>query len=142
MQSDLAACAQIHAAAMQHGSVWALTQMAESLTAMGGGGLVAYENEGLQGFLLYRTAADEAELLTLAIHPHHQRNGIGTQLLTRLMADLRENHIAHLFLEVAAANDSARKLYEKCGFIAGAIRKDYYGPDADALVMRRLLSES
>lgn len=101
---------------------------------------VEYRKGSLAGFLLCRLAADEAEVLTCAIHPAWRRRGIATTLLVRAMAANRQLGIRRIFLEVAEDASPARALYLRCGFRAVGRRRQYYhrevGGSVDAIVMR------
>ncbi len=100
--------------------------------------------EQQSGFLLVRKAADEAEILTLAVHPDSRRLGIATHLLARLESELTKSLIDHVFLEVSAANTDAISLYLKAGFQQVATRPKYYrfpnGKRGDAVVMKRAIN--
>lgn len=86
------------------------------------------------GFLLGRVIADEAELLTLAVHPSARRSGEGRALVSDFLHACRD--AASVFLEVAADNDPAIQLYRGFGFEQAGLRKAYYGK-TDAIVMSR-----
>jgi ribosomal-protein-alanine N-acetyltransferase len=95
------------------------------------------------GFALCRTVALETELLTLAVHPDHQRQGVAYHLLKTWLSASRG--IAETaFLEVAADNQPARLLYTKAGFQQVGRRTAYYSranaPAADALFLSLTLS--
>lgn len=90
------------------------------------------------GFALWRAVAGEAELLTIATHPDHQRCGIGTSLM-HLWMTAAAISAQTAFLEVAADNNPAITLYKAFGFAIVARRPDYYARTTtrtDALVMR------
>lgn len=95
-----------------------------------------------QGFALWRSVAGEAELLTMAVIPAAQNTGIGRQLMSDWMGRAA-SCASTAFLEVAADNGAALKLYGHFGFKTVARRTDYYtrhpGGHADALVMRARL---
>ena len=97
----------------------------------------------LVGFVLIRAAADEAEILTIAVRSSHRGRGIGRRLMEDAMRRLYAARIKSLFLEVDRANVPAVKLYRALGFEVVGQRKGYYrraeGPDAPALVMRAQL---
>lgn len=96
-----------------------------------------------QGFAIMRLAGPEAELLTIAVHPHARRQGLARSLLTALTTDLKSRNCEEIFLEVVDTNTPAIQLYHSAGFENRAIRKDYYngpkGQKSSALVMRKLL---
>lgn len=95
------------------------------------------------GFGLYRVAADEAELLTLAVLPEARRAGCGGRLLAACEAGARHRGAARMFLEVSEANAAARGLYGAAGFADSGRRKGYYrradGSRADAIVMAKAI---
>ncbi len=90
------------------------------------------------GYALTRTVAGEAELLSLAVHPHHRRQGISARLMRQWFEVL--NTTAEVaFLEVAADNLPALTLYTRFGFTVKGTRVAYYtrtsGKAVDAFLM-------
>lgn len=92
------------------------------------------------GFAMLRIAADEAELLSIAVARRHRDLGIGRKLMEAALRHLFAERVASLFLEVDAGNAPAVALYRRLGFRTVGERKSYYreGRDkpASALVMR------
>lgn len=99
--------------------------------------------EGDAGFLLGRAVAGEAELLTIAVAPEARRRGLGRKLVARFLYQARLRAAERAFLEVAAGNAAALRLYHAAGFVESGRRRGYYaGPDGqsgDALVLTRVL---
>lgn len=97
------------------------------------------------GFVLVRSAGEEAEVLSLGVHPECRLNGIGRALLRASMVEAHQSGVQEIFLEVAEDNEPARKLYEAAGFEKVGIRPGYYqrpgGINAAAHTMRRSLQE-
>lgn len=95
------------------------------------------------GFAMLRHAADEVELLTIAVDPKRRGKGIGAALLEAGFADLLMSPARRMFLEVADDNRPAIALYRRFGFSEIGRRKGYYprpdGTPATALVMARNL---
>lgn len=95
------------------------------------------------GFALCRTVAGEAELLTLAVDPAHQRQGIARRLCATWLDGLI-GKADTAFLEVAADNHPALKLYNALGFCETGRRVAYYlrrnAQPVDAIVMRHDLT--
>ncbi|WP_421854800.1 ribosomal protein S18-alanine N-acetyltransferase [Oricola sp.] len=93
------------------------------------------------GFVLVRAAADEAEILTIAVAPRWQGRGIGRRLMDKVLARAHGDRTESVFLEVDENNNPAVRLYRKLGFIQVGGRPDYYrdsaGQRSSALVMRR-----
>ncbi|MDU8928785.1 GNAT family N-acetyltransferase [Alisedimentitalea sp. MJ-SS2] len=98
---------------------------------------------GPHSFALGRAVAGEAELLTLATDPAHQRKGLGRARLTDFLNQATHMGATEAFLEVDQRNDTAVALYKHAGFTIIATRPAYYtlrdGTRADALVMVRPL---
>lgn len=92
-----------------------------------------------QGFVLARVAADEAEIIMLAVRPGARRAGRGMALLQAALAEARRAGAARMVLEVAADNAPATALYRACGFTEVGRRAKYYG-DTDALVLSLAIS--
>lgn len=94
------------------------------------------------GFALGRAVVDEAELLTVAVMPEARRKGVGSLLISGFLVEACTRGARRAFLEVAADNVAARKLYEGQGFAQSGQRKRYYatptGP-IDALIYGRAL---
>jgi [ribosomal protein S18]-alanine N-acetyltransferase len=91
------------------------------------------------GFAMMRSAADEAELLSIAVSPTERQRGIGQKLMNRLCKQARHGGATTLFLEVASDNQAACRFYEKNGFSRLGLRKNYYANGGDARVYRRTL---
>jgi ribosomal-protein-alanine N-acetyltransferase len=129
------ALAAIHAAAFPPRERWGADAMALQLGLPGAFGLI----DPRGGMVLARVAADEAEILTLAVLPAQRRRGIGRALLDAAAAQAAGCGAATLFLEVSTGNHPAQALYAACGFRPVGHRRRYYPDGADALVLRRPL---
>jgi [ribosomal protein S18]-alanine N-acetyltransferase len=96
------------------------------------------------GFAVSRMAADEAEILSVAVAASHRGRGLSRNLLLTHLGYLAGHGVRTVFLEVEEHNQPARRLYERVGFgIAGRRERYYQQPDGehlDALLMRRDLS--
>lgn len=94
------------------------------------------EQQGeIVGFLALRCAAGCAEILNVAVAPHHTRQGIGRALLQQALAALRAQAAEQVSLEVAQDNVPAQALYAQAGLKPLGRRKDFYGPGCDGLIM-------
>lgn len=91
------------------------------------------------GFILGQLAADEAEILMMAVRTERQRQGVGKMLVEALSRAAKRAEARRLFLEVAAGNTAALALYRGLGFQEVGRRRAYYvradGPPDDALVL-------
>jgi ribosomal-protein-alanine N-acetyltransferase len=94
----------------------------------------------LAGFVTVRFAADEAEILTIAVHSRYRGRGYGRLLMDDVIRRLYRERIAALFLEVDRTNRAAVRLYQRLGFKVAGERRNYYaqsdGGEGTALVMR------
>jgi len=124
---------------------WSPQSMAASLGMPGVAGLIAVEGESMSpsqggagpaGLLLWRLAAGEGEILTLAVLPPWRRHGLAHRLMAAALAAAASAGTEAMFLEVAADNLAAAALYRGLGFIEVGLRKGYYN-GIDALTMRR-----
>lgn len=146
---ELATPADADRIAEIHGSSfparWSADDFATLLNAQGVLCLVLREKgifgtKRLSGFILTRTAADEAEILTLAVAPRARGKGYGRLLVEEAMRRLFRSRVLSLFLEVADNNQAALGLYRSLGFKEVGQRPHYYsergGTSRTALVMR------
>jgi len=96
------------------------------------------------GFILIRSIAGEAEILSIAVAPDHRESGVATGLLYKICDLLREERVKKIFLEVGQQNVAALRLYQKTGFKQVGDRKAYYrsgtsAPPGDAIIMEKKL---
>ncbi len=126
--------ATLHAEAFD--TSWPASAFADLLGQPG----VVLEGEA-DGFILIRAAADEAEILTLAVRPAARRQGLGARLVRNATDRAAALGATRMFLEVAEDNAPARALYEALGFESAGRRPRYYpraeGPAVDALLLVR-----
>lgn len=131
--------AALHGEAFETG--WTKQAMAELLAMPGAFALLARMAGAAEGqpagFLLLRQAADEAEIITLAVRPRLQRLGVARALLEAGLQRLAGNGATACFLEVAEANRAARQLYRGLGFHEAGRRPGYYADAQNAIVMKR-----
>jgi len=91
----------------------------------------------LVGFILSRTAADEAEILSVAIAPGWKGRGLSRQLLDLHLRRLAGTGVRSVYLEVGESNVPACRLYRRAGFREVGRRQGYYEDGATALILRR-----
>ncbi len=124
---------------------WGTAEFAELLRKKGVWALIAKHGRrsGARrpvGFALYRQAAREGEILSIAVDPKFRRKAIGRRLMEAVIRKLYAERIDRVYLEVDAENRAATALYRKLGFRTVGERQGYCsGPhqsDGKALVMR------
>ncbi len=136
---DASSLAALHAAAFGRG--WTEQEFEGLLAdrnvvaqrAMAGGRLV--------GFIVSRLAADEAEILSVAVAHSSRGRGVAGALLDHHLGRLAGLGTGKVFLEVNEDNAPARKLYRRRHFREIGRREGYYpapsGAASRALVLRR-----
>ena len=138
---DQCALADIHAAAFGGHGVWDAGAIGSLLASPG----VFAVCEG-PAFALVRVVLDEAELLTLAVHPRAQRRGAARKIMLEWHQQAAQRGATCAFLEVAADNRPARALYAALEYTEVGKRKAYYprtgAPAVDAVLLRRTLTLS
>src|SRR5258708_8620933 len=126
--------------------VWTRQDIAELLASPGVAGWALQSADQAIGLALCRVAADEAELLTIAVQADQRGRGVGRALLAAVTDHARAAGARSLFLEVGADNPAALALYGQAAFQAVGSRKAYYqrrrGPAAHAIVMRLTLTSA
>jgi ribosomal-protein-alanine N-acetyltransferase len=137
---DAAELARIHAKGFYRG--WPREEFAAFLSEAATPVYVACDaKRRIAGFALIRHAADEVELLTIAVDPKWRGKHVGQALLRAAFDDLLLTPAKRMFLEVDEQNAPAIKLYAGQGFTRIGARKGYYprpdGTAATALVMAR-----
>jgi ribosomal-protein-alanine N-acetyltransferase len=134
--ADAPLLAAIHAACFPPAERWDADALATQIGLPGAFGLLHPEG----GMALGRVAADEAEILTLAVLPQARRRGVGAALLRAAHARAASAGARRMFLEVAASNASALTLYAGVGYRPVGHRRGYYADGGDAAVLACAIS--
>ncbi len=99
---------------------------------------VAETRDCVAGYVVALDAADEGEILNLAVAPGGRRRGLGRALVLEVLDALAGRGVRQVYLEVRESNAPARALYAAHGFTEVGRRKQYYRrPVEDAIVLRR-----
>lgn len=139
---DAARLAQLHGESFHRG--WGETEFEAMLAERNT--LVHRLRSGRRtiGFAVSRIAADEAEILSIALTTSERGRGLSRDLLLTHLGHLAGHGVRTVFLEVEENNQPARRLYERAGFAVIGRRERYYrqesGEQLDALRMQRDLS--
>jgi ribosomal-protein-alanine N-acetyltransferase len=99
--------------------------------------LVGIDDGALVGYAGINIGDLESEVMTIAVRPSHQGQGLGSALLQRMIEASDAAGVRRVLLEVEVDNDAAIGLYERFGFVRNGIRPNYYGLGIDALLMER-----
>lgn len=85
---------------------------------------------------------DEAHVTNVAVHQDYRGRRLGEILLRVLMQEAVYLGADRMTLEVRVSNLSARRLYERLGFVSAGVRKGYYNDNReDAIIMWKHLFE-
>jgi ribosomal-protein-alanine N-acetyltransferase len=109
------------------GEAWTRSQLA-GILPMGGVSLMLAREPGHGepiGFSLFRTVADESELLLLGVLVNHRRLGVGRRLLDNFLEQARNDGVARVHLEVRDGNPAV-EMYRNVGFSPVGRRRNYY----------------
>jgi ribosomal-protein-alanine acetyltransferase len=87
------------------------------------------------GFAGLALQAGDAHVMTVAVDPDAQRQGIGRRLVRGLLAAASEAGAAAATLEVRTSAAAALRLYRSAGFEAVGVRPGYYPDGEDATIM-------
>ena len=136
---DASAIAALHAASFRRG--WSDQEVEGLLIDRSVIAQRALVGRTVAGFIMSRVAADEAEILSVAVARSQQSRGLARQLLNLHLRRLAGLGICTVFLEVDEHNTPAIKLYGRAGFREVSRRANYYplagAKTAAALVLRR-----
>ncbi len=100
--------------------------------------LAALEKDSVVGYIGSQSVLGESDMMNVAVHPDHRRNGIAQTLIQELIRELSARGNRCLSLEVRSSNIPAIELYEKLGFVQVGLRKNYYrNPREDGLILRK-----
>ncbi len=106
--------------------------------------VVAFDEESgrITGYAFLMVAADEAEILRIAVAEDYRRLGVGNLIMNEILQFGADDGYIFFFLEVRASNLPAIALYRKWGFSPTGRRVEYYkDPVEDALIMELELSD-
>jgi [ribosomal protein S18]-alanine N-acetyltransferase len=137
-------CAAIHGGAFAH--PWSAGEFATLIASASvlGSAAVDPATGRMRGFAVSRLAADEAEILTIAVDRSWRGRGVGRDLLREHMSRVTLSGARAVFLEVDHANAAAIALYTRFGYRKVGQRDGYYrrpdGKPATALIMRKDLA--
>lgn len=139
---DARAIAALHAASFRRG--WSEDEIERLLLDRSVLTHRATIGRNLAGFIMSRIAADEAEILSVAVASGQRGKGLARALLRLHLGRLAGLGVRAVFLEVDEDNESACRLYRRAGFREVGRREGYY-PDrtagaSTALILRRDLA--
>jgi ribosomal-protein-alanine N-acetyltransferase len=141
-EADLARVVEIEVATFS--DPWTRSSFRETLAREEVIGLALDDPQGrLIGYGIGVLAADEGEILNLAIDTTARRQGLGRRLVDALVERMRKGGAEQVFLEVRRSNLAAIGLYRSAGFSVLGERRGYYRqPREDALTMGLIVTRN
>jgi ribosomal-protein-alanine N-acetyltransferase len=123
-------------------SPWSSAQYKEEFSSPTRHFVVALDDQqSIVGYAgVFAPGAAEADVLTVGVVPEHRGQGIAKALMAVITDWAKAQGSTAMMLEVKTDNTAAIGLYESLGYAKLNVRKDYFGPDLDAQVMRLELS--
>lgn len=100
--------------------------------------LLVEDGSDLRGYVLATPPHDaQSWVLSLGIVPHLRGQGLGRQLMTKMLSHLRAQGTHSVWLSVDPGNETAVALYRSLGFVAepNGPRMNYFGPGEHRLLM-------
>ena len=88
------------------------------------------------GVVAFSTVGELADLHRVVVAPAYRRQGLALRLVRAGLLAVRHLGAQAVMLEVEWTNDAAIALYQRLGFEQLFVRRDYYGPGRDALILK------
>ncbi len=100
-------------------------------------GMVAEDESGVVGFMIYELHKNRLHVLNFAVHPDRRRGGVGKAMLGKLLGKLSHERRNRIMLEVRETNLEAQLFFKTIGFKAISVLRDFYDDtDEDAYLMQ------
>jgi ribosomal-protein-alanine acetyltransferase len=114
---------------------WSKESYEELCTSEGFLAFVSERAGRVSGFVVGRQAADEGEILNVAVRRENRRKGEGQALLSAVLEQLHRRGVRRVYLEVRESNKTGIAFYEKQGFARTGRRPGYYREPKEAAVL-------
>ena len=99
-------------------------------------GMVAEHDEEVVGFMIYELHNNQLHILNFAVRPDFRRRNVGRQMIQKLIGKLSQQRRNRIVLEIRETNLAAQLFFQKLGFRAISVLRDYYEDSTeDAYVM-------
>lgn len=106
-------------------------------------GMVAEHHDQIAGFMIYELQKSRLHVLNFAVAPWARRQGVGAQMIEKLINKLSQQRRREIVLEVRETNLAAQLFFRRQGLHAVTVLRNHYEDTAeDAYVMRYQLFDS
>ena len=102
-------------------------------------GIIELETEKLLGLCSAWLVIDELHITSIAVHPIHQRKGLGKFLMSELIKRSDSLLTNHIHLEVKDTNEPAKAFYKSLGFKIVGNRSNFYKDGSDAILFSKTI---
>lgn len=92
-------------------------------------------DEKIAAYAVFHFPAEQAHLVTFAVHPDFRRQGLALYFLRQILGFVMRNKGDSVILEVRKGNRPAVELYQKAGFVVIRTLSRFYPDGEDAYVM-------
>jgi ribosomal-protein-alanine N-acetyltransferase len=105
-------------------------------------GMVAEQGERVVGFMIYELHKSKLHILNFAVNPVGRRNGVGQQMVSKLVSKLSSHRRTRITLEVRETNLPAQLFFKAQGFKAVKVQRSFYEDSGeDAFLMQFRLAD-
>ena len=106
-------------------------------------GMVAEQGERVVGFMIYELHKSKLEVLDFAVHADHRRQGVGQQMVAKLVGKLSSHRRTRIVLALRETSLSAQLFYRVQGFRATEVARGHFEDTGeDAYVMQYYYDEA
>ncbi len=89
-------------------------------------GMVAEHGDRVVGFMIYELHKTRIHVLNFAVASNYHRQGVGSQMVAKLIAKLSTQRRNRIILEVRETNLAAQLFFRENGFRAISVLRSYY----------------
>ena len=89
-------------------------------------GMVAEHNDQVVGFMIYELEKSKLHLLNFAVAREHRRQGVGRQMIDKLIGKLSHQRRTRIVLEIRETNLPAQLFFKQCNFRAVSVLREFY----------------
>lgn len=93
-------------------------------------GMVAEYEERIVGFMIYDLSRTGLHVRNFAVHPSYRLRGVGHAMVWKMVSKLRQRR-NKIILEVRETNLAAQLFFQKLGFLATFVLKDFYDDNSE-----------
>ena len=88
-------------------------------------------DERVVGFMVYELHKNQLHILNFAVHSDFRRQGVGKQMVGKLISKLSHQRRNRILLEVRETNLAAQMFFKNNSFKAVSVLRDFYDDSAE-----------